>query len=184
MMIIGSRAMISRSAAGCARNGTDFRVRARLEKLNLDFLSTLVTRPQAFSKLNIRAPQLSVYFVSPNPPSVPMVPSISNVPSNPCCRRHVHCQCVTSIAQTPDMSSHDEPPISALPSMPTITIPAPAAVTPSVVPTSALRPQLVQGMAQLGLSQPRSRQPPSQPRRSEGCGRHGYYFSSTYHPRL
>ncbi|KAI0262507.1 hypothetical protein BGY98DRAFT_1182259 [Russula aff. rugulosa BPL654] len=67
MMIIGSRAMISRSAAGCARNGTDFRVRARLEKLNLDFLSTLVTRPQAFSKLNIRAPQLSVYFLHFDP---------------------------------------------------------------------------------------------------------------------
>ena len=78
---------------------------------------------------HLRASTLCLFSLSPNPPSVPMVPSISDVPSIPCCRRHVHC--VTSIAQAPDMSSHDEPPISALPSTPMVTIPPPAAVTPS-----------------------------------------------------
>ena len=55
---------------------------------------------------------------------------------------------------------------------------------PPLIPSChTFRPQLVQSMAHLGFGELRSRQPPAQSSRSEGCGRHGYYFSSAYHPR-
>ena len=55
--------------------------------------------------------------------------------------------------------------------------------SPLIPSCHTFRPQLVQSMAHLGLSEFRSRQPPAQSSRSKGRGRHGYHFGSTYHPR-